>query len=75
MEMHEIKDSSMFTHQGYHDGELHLVFRNGGATHAYPITPAQYAEFKAAPSAGKWFHQNGLGKKIVGRKVQLATAV
>jgi len=72
MEMHEVKDSSMFTHQGYHDGELHLVFKNGGQTHAYAITPQQYAEFQAAPSAGKWFHQN-IKNKIEGRKVQTVT--
>lgn len=75
MEMHEIKDSSMFSHHGYQDGEIHLTFKNGGKTYAYPITPEQYEDFKKADSAGKWYHQHISGKKIDGRKVQVAQAV
>lgn len=76
MEMHEIKDSSMFSHHGFDEeaGEIHLTFHQGGATHAYPVTKEQYEQFKAAPSAGKWFHQHIRGK-IEGRKVQVAQAV
>jgi hypothetical protein len=70
MEFQEIKDSSMFTHHGYDPaaGELHLRFKNGEAVHAYPVTPEQYADFQAAPSAGKWFHAN-IKNKIEGRRV------
>jgi hypothetical protein len=76
MEITPIHNSSMFSHAGYDEatGELHVTFHQGGQTHAYPVTPQQYAEFQAAPSAGKWFHANIRGK-IEGRKVQHAEAV
>jgi hypothetical protein len=75
MEMTPTPDSSIFTHHGYQDGEIYLTFRQGGATHAYPLTPEQYEDFKAAKSAGQWYHANIRGKKIEGRKVQHAQAV
>jgi KTSC domain-containing protein len=76
LELTPIANSSMFTSFGYDPsvGELHLQFKQGGAIHAYPITPEQYKDFKAAPSAGKWFHQHIRGK-IEGRKMQVAQAV
>jgi hypothetical protein len=75
MELTPTPDSSMFTHHGYQDGEIYLTFRQGGATHAYPLTPEQYEEAKTEKSLGKWFHKNIKGKKIEGRKVQHAQAV
>jgi hypothetical protein len=65
----------MFSHHGFENGEIHLTFKNGGKTYAYPITPEQYEDFKAAKSAGQWYNANIRGKKIEGRKVQHAQAV
>jgi hypothetical protein len=76
MDMHAVTDSSMFSHHGYHDetGEMHLTFKNGGDTHAYPVSKEKYEEFKSSSSLGKWFHAHIRGK-IDGRKVQVAQAV
>lgn len=80
MDMHPITDSSMFSAHGYEHGEINLTFKQGGHTYAYPISPEQYEDFKLhcsdpAKSAGGWYHANIKGKKIEGRKVQVAQAV
>lgn len=58
-----VPSSTMIAESTYDaDQGVMTVVMKSGRSYDTEVTPEQWAEFKQAPSAGRWYRQNILGR-------------